>query len=316
MKKNQNKQKKKQSKSNEQEKINLSNEIIIGLTPKKEENKNINKKNKSKTKKIDKEKKTKPKTKNKIKKINKKTNKKSRKSIIIIKWTTLIVLIILTIVLFLNSSLFNIREIEVENNSKISQEEIIKLSTLEKDVNMFKYSNRTIRNNIKTNAYIEDVKIKRSLNGYITLTVTERKPTFMLKFANSYVYINNQGYILELSETPLELPTIIGYKTIPDEIKEGNRLIVEDLEKLDDVIKIINSAKESSIFSMITSIDITDKNNYKIELASKSKTVQFGTATNINVKLLKIQEVLENEEGVAGEIYFQDSERTIFKENV
>ena len=42
MKKNQNKQKKKQSKSNEQEKINLSNEIIIGLTPKKEENKNIN----------------------------------------------------------------------------------------------------------------------------------------------------------------------------------------------------------------------------------------------------------------------------------
>ena len=223
---------------------------------------------------------------------------------------------ILAIVFLLRSSIFNIKEVRVENNNKITKEEIVKLSTLEVGINMFKYSNKTIENLIKCNPYIENVKVKRAINGVITLNITERKPTYMLKFANAYVDINNQGYMLELSETPLELPIIIGFETPGEQIKEGNRIIVGDLEKLEDVIKIMNSANETGISKLITTIDIKDKNNYKLELTNENKIVKFGGATNIHVKLLKIQEVLEKEKGVAGEIYFQDSERTIFKENV
>ena len=317
---------KKQNKNVKQEKIDLSREIIIGLTPKKEEeskvnnnkknkknlNKNNNKKTKNnKNKKITKQKKQTAKPKNK-----KQLNKKGKRNLAILKWTSLIILIILCIVLFLSSSIFNIKEIKVINNNKITEEEIIKLSALEKDVNMFKYSNSKILKGIKSNAYIEDVKIKRSLNGVITLDVIERVPSFMLKFANSYVYINNQGYMLELSETPLDLPMIIGFETANEELIEGNRLNVNDLEKLDDVIKIMNTANEIDFSKLITSIDITNKNNYILDISSENKTVQFGTATNINVKLLKIKEILEKESGTSGEIYFQDSERTIFKESV
>lgn len=311
------KQGKKKNNNQKEERINLSNEIIIGLTPKNEDNK------KSK-KKVSKKKAKKPNSKQIKQKVNiqskkkniKKEKGKSKKKIQIIKWTTLIILIILTIVLFLGSSIFNIREIKVENNEKISEEEIIKLSTLKKDMNMFKFSKTGVTKAIKSNPYIEDVKIKRKINGEIILEITERKPTYMLKFANAFVYINNQGYILELSETPLELPIITGFKTPTEEIKEGNRLNISDLEKLEDIIKIMNSAAETPLIDLITIIDISENNNYKIELEDEDKIVQFGPATNISVKLLKIQEVLENEEGNSGEIYFQDSERTVFKENV
>ena len=294
-----------------QEKINLDNEIIIGLTPKKEPSKNSkgNKKNKN-------IKKTKESKKNVQKNHKEKTNKKQKSSFKFIKWTSLFIFLILAIILFIKSPIFNIKEIKVINNNKISSEEIIKLSTLELGNNMFKYQNRTIKNGIKTNAYIENVKVKRAINGIVTLEIEERKPTYMLKFANAYVYINNQGYMLEMTQTPIEVPMIIGFETPTEEIKEGNRLCIKDLEKLEDVIKIMNSAGETALSNKITSVDITNKNNYKLIIDSENKTVQFGDTTNINVKLLKIYEILEKEKGVSGEIYFQDAERTIFKENV
>ena len=54
-------------------------------------------------------------------------------------------------------------------------------------------------------------------------------------------YINNQGYILEISKEKLNVPIITGQKTTLEEIKPGNRLQEEDLHKLD------NSKKSMSI---------------------------------------------------------------------
>jgi len=307
-----NKKQNKSKKQTNQEKINLENEIIIGLTPKKNEEKkaktNNNPKKKEKTNKQHKLKKTK--SKNKIKK------KKNKLSIKILKWTCIIIIFIVLIILLLRSSIFNIKEIEVIGNTKVTYEDIIKRSNLEINTNMFKYSKFYIKNEIKTNAYIEDVKIERKLNGKVIINVKERKPTYMLKLENQYAYINNQGYILEISETPIELPIIIGFETQNNEIKDGNRLVINDLKKLEDIIKIMNSANTGSIDKLITQIDITDKTNYKFVLDSEYKTIEFGEATNIKVKLLKIQEILELEKGISGVIYFQDSERTIFKETV
>ena len=319
--------------------INLDNEIIIGLTPKKEEEKKRKntktKKTRTKKKKIkavgahdcarktknnSSNKKTKPNTKKenpKKKTTNKKQDPKKKIKLKIIKWTLLLGLIITAIVLFMMSSIFNIKEIVVINNSKISSEEIIKLSTLTTDVNMFKTTNSTIRNGIKTNSYIEDVNIKRSINGTITLNIEERVTTYMLKFANSYVYINNQGYILEISESPLEVTIITGFTTINEEIKPGNRLNTEDLQKLDDVNKIIETSKNTPLANIITEIDISKSTDYKLTIASHNKTVKLGQMTNINIKLQMAGKVFEAESGKSGEIYFQDDgKKAIFKEDV
>ena len=308
--------KKNTSKKENDKIINLDNEIIIGLTPKKEEKTKAKKKNNNKNKKNNIKKKNANKKKLQQSKNITKNNPKKRTWLKFVKWLFVILILLTAIVIFMLSSIFNIKEIKVVNNNKISTEEIINLSTLKIDNNMFKTTNKTIRNNIKTNAYIENVKIKRSINGIVTLDIIERKPTYMLKFANAYVYINNQGYMLEMSETPLELPTITGFKTPSEQIKEGNRLEIEDLKKLEDVIKIMNSVSDKTFSGTITNIDIEDSTNYKLTLTSENKIVNFGDTTNINVKLLKIEEIIEKERGKEGEIYFQNSEKTVFREKV
>ncbi len=302
--------------------IDLDNEIIIGLTPKKEEpnKKEQNKKRQRTKQQKTKGKQTQKKNNNKSgtnKKIEKDKSPKKKRKLKIVKWITIIVLFLTVIILFMMSSLFNIKQIVVINNSKVSTEEIIALSQLTINTNMFKTLNETIRNNIKENAYIEDVKITKNLNGTITIDIKERVPTYILQLENNYAYINNQGYILEVSENPLQLPIITGFAMPEEEINVGNRLIVEDLNKLDDIIEIMEASKNTPLENIITQIDISDDTDYKLTVASEEKIIRFGDITNAKIKLQMAGKVMSNEKSKKGEIYFQENaKRAIFREEV
>lgn len=141
------------------ESINLDNEIIIGLN----------------TKKLPQ---TPPKTKKNVK--TKKKNKKKSCNLRMIKFLILFILMIVALAFFLLSDLFNCKEIQVLGNSKISQEEIINLSGIKTEENIFKINTKKVKENIKKNAYINNVKLKRKLDGKVEIIVEERKPTFMI----------------------------------------------------------------------------------------------------------------------------------------
>lgn len=135
------------------------------------------------------------------------------------------------------------------------------------------------------------------------IKIKERKATFILEYANSYAYINNQGYILEITQEKLNLPIIAGYVTNAEEIKEGSRLVYEDLEKLETVLKIIESANSNGISELITKIDIQDKQNYILVLENEKKTVYLGDASNLSNRMLYLKAVLEEEKNIEGEIF-------------
>ena len=316
--------------------FNVDNEIIIGIKtlPNPEENKkktqkrkNEKIKNKNTTKKS-KTTKTKKKTKNKEeefelklgiedekvkpKKKKKKTKKltkkqeiarKKRKAFLrLVKWATLILLLIGGGIGFLLSSFFNIKKIEIVGNNKLTRDEAISLSQIEIEENTFKLSKNKIEKNIKQNAYVESVKIKRSLPSTILIEIEERVPTYMITFANAYAYINNQGYFLEISKDKLELPILTGFLTKEEDIQEGNRFCVEDLQRLDEVLQIMKSATSNEIASLVTKINIANKQNYILELKDEKKTVQMGDTSNLSTKMLYIKSILEQNKKIEGEI--------------
>ena len=248
--------------------------------------------------------------------------KKRRKLVFkIIKWLTLIAIIIAGIIYAMLSPIFNIANIEVNGNSKISSESIISLSGLKVGQNIFNFRTSNIVDNIKQNAYIDSVQINRSLPDTIRITVEERVTTFMLSFGNAYVYINNQGYILEITSEKGEYPLLIGYETPEEDIQEGNRLCTNDLEKLSDILKIMEAATsgDNKIRDLITEIDMTDSSDYVLRLDSEKKTVHLGDISNLSTKILWINEFLKSEEGNEGIIYLNvnlNTERPYFREKV
>lgn len=243
--------------------------------------------------------------------------KKVKKTLINV---SLIILIITAITLFLLSPIFSIENISIKNNEKLSQEEIISLSQIEKGTNLFKIRNAEIKNNIKENAYVDEVKVNRILPNTIEITVTERQVAYLLEYGSSYAYIDEQGYILEISsENITDKIKIRGYKTTEDNIKPGNRLIKEDLNKLNDVAIITDTAKNSGINAQITSINIENQNEYSLYMESEKKTVHIGSISNLDTKMLYLQVMLEKEKDNEGEIFLNIDFKTknpYFKEKV
>ncbi len=321
-KKNVNKSKKKKegtdnfSLSPEKNEFNFDNEIVIGVTiPNENKKKHItNKNNKSTKKKNNKatsnlqkrsinEKKETTKEKNSNKQTVKKNSKKGRIVKGIIKWTILCLALVASFIYFMMSPLFNLAQIQVSNNEKISTDTIISLSNLTIGENIYKTSISKIKNNIKQNAYVESVEVKRKLPNKIQVSVKERKTTYNLEYGNSFVYINNQGYILEISQDKLEVPIIEGYTTNGENIIVGNRLNDEDLERLGTILKIMKSADAHEISNLITKINISDKQNYTIVLEGEKKTVYLGDASNLSERMPYLKAILTEERGVEGEIF-------------
>ena len=227
-----------------------------------EENRQNNKKGNKKNKVSPKNVKREPK---KLTKKQEMARRKRKRVLRVIKYLTLLAIIIGGIVYTLLSPIFNIKNIEVYGNSKISSDTIISLSGLSINQNIFSFWTSDIKDAIKQNAYIDKVQISRKIPDKIEISVQERVATYMLTLGNAYVYINNQGYILEITSKKLAVPVIIGYNTPAEEIVEGNRLNETDLEKLNDVLKIMEatSSGDNNLAELITQIDISDKKNIK-----------------------------------------------------
>lgn len=246
--------------------------------------------------------------------------KQKRKRIFrIIKWTTLVVLLLGGGISFLLSPYFNIKEITTSGNEKITSEELISLSGIQLEENMFKISSSKVEQAIKSNAYIDSISIKRKLPSGIELQVVERKPAYMLTLGNAYVYVNKQGYLLEISKEALKLPILTGILTPEDQIGEGKRLCTEDLEKLNSVIQIMDSANSNDIGKLVTKINISDKQDYILEMKSEKKTAHLGNTSNLSTKMLHIKTVIQKEKKKEGDIFVNTDLNTkgaIFREKV
>lgn len=253
------------------------------------------------------------KTKQKMSKKQRQILKKKKRIKLMLKFTALLIIIIAGIIFALVSPIFNIKEIDVSNNEQIKTETIVSLSQLNLGQNIFKFNKNKVNKNIKTNAYIESVEIKRKLPNKVQIQIEERKQEYNVEFLNGYAYINNQGYILQISEEKQSLPTIQGISTPDEQIVEGNRLNSEDLEKLEVIIQIMNICKNYELDSKVTNIDISTKDEYTLYLEEEKKTIYLGDKSNLSNKMLYVQVIIEENRGKEGEIFVNGDLNNNFK---
>ncbi len=236
-----------------------------------------------------------------------------------IKMLIISILVLIAIIAAMLSPLFNIKNIQVVGNTILSSEEIISLSGIKTEENMFKVMKLKTIDRIKENAYINEVAIHKKLPNTIEIQVKERKPSFMLEYGNGYVYLSNQGYMLEISSIKKDIPTILGTTTSKENYKPGNRLNKDDLEKLGTVIKIMAVAKTHNIENLITTIDISNSDNYTLRLEQEKKTVYLGDCSYLETRMSSLMSILENEKDIEGEIFINmniNTRKPYFRESI
>lgn len=312
-------------------------EIIIGVTKYQDEKNSINKTQEKNTKRRKNKKNIEQYNVNKINRIDRtsktnniakgkkevqeniKTIKNKKRRIKIIKILLLFVLVASAITFALLSPIFNIKEIQVLGNKQISEAELKSLSGIKIEENIFKVQNKKVSENINQNAYISEIQVHKILPDTIQIKVVEREPSYMLEYGNGYVYVSSQGYMLEISSIKKEVPILIGTSTLKEDYKAGNRLNKEDLIKLGNAIKIMDSAKNNNIAEMITKIDISDSDDYILHLETERKVAHLGDCSNLETRILFLVGILEKEKNNPGEIFINmnlNTDNAYFRESV
>ena len=281
--------------------FDFDTETVIGMT-----NKNKIKQEEQKKKEFTKQQRKRNKTIKRIKRI--------------VKIIVLLGIIIGAIIFATCSPIFNITDIEVLNNNRVSSDTVISLSDINTNENIFRFIATKAINNIKQNAYIEGVNIKRVLPNKVQIEVIEREPTFSVPVLGEFAYMSTQGYILEITQNELDLPVIYGITTAEENITVGNRIEQEDLTALETVLRIMSAMNDAGLVEKVTSIDISDKSDYSIYMEEERKTVHLGDASNLSNKILYVMAILEQEKDVEGEIFangdLNNGFRIYFREKV
>lgn len=142
------------------------------------------------------------------KKIKKKTK---------LKFIPILVLVLLLVIVgFLVSFFMNVKinNIYVYGNSILSDQEIIELANLQDYPSFIKTSTSKIERKIKTNQYVEDVKVKKTLISTISITVTEYELLFE-KLSDGKVVVDINQEITN-DKKIVNLPILLNY--VPDTI--------------------------------------------------------------------------------------------------
>lgn len=253
---------------------------------------------------------TKKNTSNKKKKSQRKiTRKKNRR---ILKISLLLLIIFGVIIFIFISPVFNIRKIDITGNEIINSDTIESLSGIRINENIFRISKKSIKNRLKENPYINEVEISRKLPGTVELNIDERKVAYQVKVINSYVYLDYQGYILEISSKEKQVPLIEGFSTDQDTILKANRLSGVDIEHLKVLLKIMENAQKNEIAKLISKIIIKD-NEYILDLKEEKKTVYLGNAKDITIQMYYVKSIIDNEKDKEGKIFVNGNINSGFK---
>lgn len=287
------------------EQINLNEEVFIGLSNNFTNDNNGEFSTRKKTT-----------NKNNVKRRHNKVNR----TFPVLKGLIIVGILIAVMIALVNTSLFDIKEVSVsiENNSILTDEQIKELAQINVGENLFFINKHRSIDYIKSNPYVESVKIKRAFPNKIKIEIVERSIRFQLEHEGSYINIDGQGYILEEAEERENVVLIEGYST--EELSYGDRLNLEDLQRLSDVIQIIQEAKNNNLEEQITKIDIEDNQDYKIYFENDGKIAYIGDVNSINDKLSYVKKILEMESEYEGEIFvnvdFNNGEYPYFREKV
>lgn len=220
------------------------------------------------------------------------------------------------IVLLTKTTFFHISEIRVNGNTLIEDEKIVLASGLEHGENIFKIDIDKVKANLEAHPYIKKAYVRRKMPNKINITVKERNELIVVPYIGSYVYIDDEGYILNVLNYKKE-GTIIEVRGLDiAKINIGQEVILENDKDINDILSFISTCRETKILQQIEYIDVANKSNITLGLKSGTK-VAFGEQNNVKYKLEFILEILrirrENNEELRGVIDFTIGESPVFR---
>ncbi|HLQ95372.1 MAG TPA: FtsQ-type POTRA domain-containing protein [Pseudogracilibacillus sp.] len=204
-----------------------------------------------------------------IPKLKEARKKKSSRRLIIY---LIIFLVLISILIYLQTPLSEVKDIEIEGNQVLSEEEVLEISGLEFDANIWGVSKKKVLKKLRDNPVIDSAKIERKLPQTVQLQIEENNIIGYMEEDSSFYPVLENGSIVKN--------------------REGNRgagPILHDF-KNDEYLQDISSELKDmpdNVYKQISEItwSPTDKNKNKINIYMSDGYVVDATIRNLSSKM-------------------------------
>jgi len=202
-------------------------------------------------------------------------------------------LIIVTIAFyfFIQSSFFNVANVEIRNNHFLSSGEIKQLADIPLGINIFKVNDVQVKQNISLHPMVKNVELKRQLPDTLVITVEERQPVILIPSEKGFLEFDESGVFLRKISTisQVSLPVLTGVK-IDQDISPGQVLVNENLAKALEFVS--NVPKEQR--NLLMEIEIKD--GQYIVYTPQGIQVRFGNQEDLPQKIAILEEIIKSGE--------------------
>ena len=194
-----------------------------------------------------------------------------------------------------------------------------------KGINTLKIKTKELVKSIEEIPYIRTAEIKRVLPDKLQVIYEERKPYAIIKYLESFVIMDKFGYVLEIKkENDMENLAII-YGVDANEYVLGNTLDGTEKLKYENIVYLLETAKQVGFEYKISEINYQDIENVIISVVDSETgmeiEVEYGEIEKgiLGEKIDYINEMLKNVEDKKGILIINKEDynnESIFKEKI
>lgn len=220
-------------------------------------------------------------------------NTKKVKATTILKIVFFLAIIFAFIYLLFNLETFNLENIQVEGNTKYSDEQIVQNSNLKLGENIFKQLLNSENKNVNL-PYIANTKLNYLIPDTIVINVEERYPMYIALDSSTgkYYKIDNEGYLLEECELSSKGDELLveGF-TFGENVKFGEKINEIYIEKLEIYNSIKNEFENIQIEGSITKVNFS--NSLTIVTLDDKLNIVFANNSNLNYKVSFLKGIMQ-----------------------
>ena len=190
------------------------------------------------------------------------------------------------------SSIFNVRTVQVDGLNRLTKAEVITLSGIQTGTHIYETNLTKAQNMIATNLWVETVTVERKLPSTVVITVQERVPAAALTTADGLYVVDTTGVLLMQQKLldGLAVLVISGVEDISADVRLGTKL---ESFSLTAALAVIRQMDESSA-AVISELNVADLQRI---VAHTSYGVDFylGDKSNFAEKFKLAMQILHNE---------------------
>jgi cell division protein FtsQ len=198
--------------------------------------------------------------------------------------------------LFLHSSFFNIADVIISGNSKVSADEILTIADVKMDANIFLLDKDLISNKLMVHPIIKNARIVKHLPNKIEIQISEREIWALVPFQNIFLCLDEEGVCIDrINSFSFESYPVVTMEAMPERVNLGHALYPQaiiNLKKLWDYITPEQREKISDFHLQNGNMDI-------IIYTLAGTEIRFGNIDRLEEKTSYFSYIFEQEENLA-----------------